>query len=212
MAKKIYAKCTNIEGDCKVALTGKVLDFPEGTSNEDLLCPECSESLFYPVKVGPDWGKIVRKAAIIALPIMIIGGGALWALLPSGKQENDNLSSEDSLIHNQGNGQQTVLPDSSNKGDNDSVKPATPAENTDPAPSATKPSSSGQIAYGLEVAGSLRVKDCDQLYQIWDGQGGKIDQIKRLSGCDCGTEHKFGDGYNYRIDCSGGTKRAVLVN
>lgn len=209
MAKKIYAKCTNIEGDCKVALTGKVLDFPAGTSNEDLLCPECNELLFYPVKVGTDWGKIVRKAAIIALPIIIIGGGALWAFLP----ENDNLNPEDTSIHNQDNGKTTVLPDTSNKSDNDSAKPTTaPAENTDPAPPPPKPSPSNQKSYGEEVAGSRRVKDCDLLYQIWDGKGDKIDQIKRLSGCDCGTEHKFGDGYNYRIECSGGTKRAILVN
>ena len=199
MAKKIYAKCTNIEGDCIVAKSGKLLDFPAGTSTEDLTCPECSEQLFEVKAPGPDMGKILKKALLVALPILLLGGGA-WYI----------TAGEDT----------PKVPTTSASTTPGPTKPEpTKPEPTTPEPTTSEPTTpeptppvSKFAAYGDTVPNSKHIVDCDVLFQIWDGEGGKIDQIKKLAGCDCGTEKVFASGYKYLIECENGGKRAKLIS
>lgn len=207
MAKKIYAKCTNIEGDCTVAKSGKLLDFPAGTSAEDLICPECSEQLFEVKPPGVPILEILKKALLIVLPVLLLGGGA-WYMLAG----DDTIVIEkpgppiDSTVVVAPIG--NSIPKSINS-PGEIVKPIPPKEN--PKPHIKEPVTKSTTAYGKEVPNSRRTVDCDILFQIWDGNGGKLDQIKKLAGCDCGTEQTFKSGFKYLIDCESGSKRAKLV-
>ena len=210
MAKKIYAKCTNIEGDCIVAKSGKLLDFPAGTSTEDLTCPECSEQLFEVKAPGPDMGTILKKVLLIALPILLLGGGA-WYMITGDDDTTTTTITEiptDTTV-----AVPPVVVDSiPNETDSTSEKTQTTPPKEDPIPITKEPTVKSATAYGMEVPNSKRTVDCDVLYKIWDGKGGKIDQIKKLAGCDCGTEKVFASGYKYLIECENGGKKAKLIS
>ncbi|MDR6197254.1 hypothetical protein [Siphonobacter sp. SORGH_AS_0500] len=193
---KRYGKCTNFDNHCPKAKSKELFMLEE---TQAFVCPACQKPLFEVPAAKTQaslWPKVAMVLAGILVLVGVIIGGFMWPVSSETKQVNIEESKPG------------VTSDSTEKAD-----AITDTEVTIRTDTIERPTPPQFPAKGTKIKGSEHCLDCESLYFVADGKGGKIMQTEGYTTncCKCGSRVAFQDGYYYDIVCEDDRIKAVMA-